>query len=174
MIVGSVTIDDAGVATGSGAAKRLYDKIAVVEQAANPLPDPNNPDDDFDGTALDWRNDMLPFVVKVKRGWARQANEHAEILAPRVIRRVTADTTATADDDIISVGTRAGVVTVTITAGLPVGSELEVVDESGQGATFAVAFAASGGESLAGPSLTTNYAGRRLRKITSTLWLITA
>lgn len=80
MSIGSVTIDDNGNASGSGTALDLYNEILALETAASPLPDPNTPDSDWDGTAAAWKAEILPLVVKIKRAWARQATEHATIL----------------------------------------------------------------------------------------------
>ena len=77
---GTVTIDDAGNASGSGSALALYNSILTIEVAANPLTDPNVPDPDWEDTAAEWQTTFLAQNVKIKRAWARTAQEHADIL----------------------------------------------------------------------------------------------
>lgn len=81
MPVGTITIDDTGAASGTGAARELYELIAEVQQAYKPLTDPEEPDADFDGSKAEWKAAMLPFVVRVKRAWAREAIAHARAMA---------------------------------------------------------------------------------------------
>lgn len=88
--IGSVTVADDGTVTGSGATKLVFDEIAAVEMAANPLPDPDKPDDDWDGSAKAWRDTVRPMVVKILRSWAREAFAHA-----KAIQALVADATGT-------------------------------------------------------------------------------
>jgi hypothetical protein len=81
MPVGTVAVDDNAVVTGSGASLELFNFIQTEQTAANPLPDPNNPDADWDGTAEEWRMLMLEHTVKVRRAWAREAIAHAKAVA---------------------------------------------------------------------------------------------
>ncbi len=81
-VAGTVTIDDAGAASGSGLALALYTSIDAIEEAANPLPDPTTPDADWDETPAEWREMVVKQAVKVKRAWAREAKRHADVIAP--------------------------------------------------------------------------------------------
>lgn len=77
---GTVAIDDAGAASGSGTSLSLYNSILTYETTANPLPDPETPDPDWDGSLSEWSEMVLTQALKVKRSWARTANAHADIL----------------------------------------------------------------------------------------------
>lgn len=80
MPVGTVSVDDNAVVTGTGAARELYDFIEAEQTAANPLPNPNVPDADFDGTPAQWKDLIAPLIAKMKRSWVREALAHARAL----------------------------------------------------------------------------------------------
>jgi len=76
---GTVTVDSNGNVTGSGQALALYNAISSEEQADNPLPDPDSPPSDWDGTASAWAKAARETAIKTKKGWARQARACASI-----------------------------------------------------------------------------------------------
>lgn len=71
--VGTVAISDTGALTDSGAALALYNALLAEEIAEVPLPDPDNPPADWPGSAEEWRQQMEPAVVAIKRRLARTA-----------------------------------------------------------------------------------------------------
>ena len=83
--LGSVTIADDGTVTGTGATRLIFDEIAAAQTAANPLPDPDKPDADWDESAAKWKATILPMVVKMKRSWAREAAAHAKAIQDLVV-----------------------------------------------------------------------------------------
>jgi hypothetical protein len=173
---GTVSVDDAGAVTGTGDSLALYNSIAALAVAANPLPDPDHPDHDWEGTAVEWHAEMLNIVVKIKRGWAREAQGHAAVLRGRGgIRSVTASTAVDPGDDYIAVGTRSDVVALTIPAGLPVGHEVEAADDSGQAALYLIALGPAGGETVGAVTevhITANYGHVRLVKTSASNWTV--
>lgn len=176
MITGTVSVDDAGAATGSGMALALYNAIVSIQVAANPLPDPSNPPLDWDDTAEDWRKTTLGIVVKTKRAWAREAQQHANVLGVRTLRELTGNGphALTLDDDLIAVGTRsAGPVVLNLPAGAPIGWQVEIFDVAAQGAAFNVAPVQPGGENIVGIALTTNYQRLFVSKFRADFWAST-
>ena len=113
---------------------------------------------------------MQPLLTKVKRAWAAEANAHA-LSALRVPRAVAASQTLTADDDLVSVGTRLAVITLTLPTTSPVGAMLEVIDFAGQAATYGIAIAPGGSDVVLGATtISTNYGSRRIFKMAAGVW----
>lgn len=110
---GTVTIDDAGNASGSGSALALYTAIHAIETAANPLPS-STPDDDWEGSLSEWETLVLTQIVKVKRSWARAAQAHADILTDTdttigmALLALQSTTLATAVDTLLTFAVLAG------------------------------------------------------------------
>lgn len=170
MIVGTVAVDDNGVVTGSGAARRLYDAILAAEGAS--LPNPDAPDDDWEDTAAAWKAAMTPFVVKSKKAYARTALEHATALARSTPTNVSASTVLGLNNELVVVGTRAAAVSLTLPAAAEVGDEVQVVDGSGQAASFAISFVAPSGQTVVGAAITNAYGRRAALKVSATAWVV--
>lgn len=170
MQAGSVSIDVNGAATGSGAALALYNAISTIQQADNPLPNPDVKDDDFDGTAREWHDTMLAQNVKVKKAWAREAQAHANVLGQRTIRNTTVTGNLTLDDDLVCVGTRVGNIVLTLPASAPIGAEFDVAEVGGD-ILHSITLAAPVGETIAGATTVPNNAHRTVFKFDTTKWL---
>lgn len=172
MLLGSITIDDQGEIdpSSSGAALVLYNLIKSIQP---PGPDPESPPADWDQSAAAWRDTMKPYMVKLRRAWAREATAHASLVATRVLSTVTGTTTLTAAADMVLAGTRAAAFSVTLPSNAPVGATVDIVDQSGQGATYPITIAAPVGESIAGATpLNTAFGSRKAVKTAATAWRV--
>ncbi len=154
MSIGTVTVGDDGAVTGSGDCLALYDSISAFAVAANPLPDPDHPDHDWDGPAEEWRVTMLDIVIKIKRGWAREASAHAAILGRRgglSHRAVTTTGPILAADEYVACGVKAAGITLTLPVaadGVPLGKGIIVADAAGEAAAKHITVAPGGGETI--------------------------
>ncbi len=182
MGAGTVSVDDAGVVTGTGDSLALYDSIAALAVAANPLPDPDHKDDDFDGTQAEWHATMLDIVVRIKRGWAREAQGHAAILGRRgglSHRPVTTTGPILVDDEYVACGVKVAGITLTLplaAAGVPLGKGIIVADAAGEAGTRSISVIAGAGETINHSALAfvlnTNDIQVHLYKSTATNWTL--
>jgi hypothetical protein len=167
---GSVTVDDAGEVTGSGIAMLLYEAIEDVEEATGNLPDPNLPDDDWDGSAAEWYTTMSAQLVKVRRAWARTAIAHAETFGVRTFRSMTATGSLTGNDDTILCPARVSSTVLTMPVGMPVGTYFDII-EVGNDVVHSLTLAAPMGETIVGVTTVAVLTHRTVVKISTTEWV---
>lgn len=99
MVAGTVSVDASGVVTGSGAALVIYNGIYAQESSTDDWPDPDQPPDDYVGTAADWKAAITESIVNLQKSFARTANG----IAP-LITYVQANAQAQVAVDAIAVG----------------------------------------------------------------------
>ena len=103
MSVGSVVVNADGTITKSGLAANYYDAIAAQEAAAtyidaagvvrSVLPDRNTPSATYQNTLASWQSRIDAAMLKVHKGWARQANALAQGLPAVAFVELAVDTT---------------------------------------------------------------------------------
>ncbi len=182
MSIGTVSVGDDAAVTGSGDCLALYNSISSIAVAAHPLPNPDHKDDDFDGTAAEWHATMLDIVVKIKRGWAREATAHATILGRRggqSHRAVTTTGPILPTDEYVACGVKLAGITLTLPVaadGVALGKGIIVADAAGEAGTRSISVISGAGETINHSAsafvLNTNDIQVHLFKSTATNWTL--